>query len=251
MTLKEKICNKEKIAGTFLRTVRNPAVVLMAKNAGLDFVLFDCEHSDYNLQTLQDAFILADAVGLGGFIRVPCGSRDYVSRALDIGALGIMVPLIETKEETEEFVKYAKYPPIGKRGFGGGGPYTGYQLGNFTETMNNQNERTITIAQIETKLAVENVEEIASVEGLDALFVGPLDLSIALDIPGDIMNPIELEAIKKVADACKKYNKAFGMFGTKELLAKFAGDLQIVTMGMDSAILSAGFADIRKNCDSL
>ncbi|MCL2617288.1 MAG: aldolase/citrate lyase family protein [Defluviitaleaceae bacterium] len=251
MNLKHKMRGGSKVAGCFLRIVRNPAGILAAKNAGLDYVTYDCEHSNYNFETLHDAFILANAVGIAGIVRVPCGSRDYVSRALDIGAAGIMVPLLNTKEDAEEFVRYAKYPPIGKRGFGGSGADTGYKRGAHAEVMREQNEKVLTIGQIETKVAVDNVDEIAAVPGLDVLLVGPNDLSIELGFPGDLLNPVQLEAIAKVAAACKKHGKYFGLHAKKDLLEKFAQDLTFVSSTTDTDLLTAGFTGIRELCDSL
>ncbi|RGY98875.1 aldolase/citrate lyase family protein [Clostridium sp. AM58-1XD] len=105
------------------------------------------------------------------------------------------------------------------------------------------NDRVIAIAQIETKKAVEHIEEIASVEGIDALLIGPNDLSVSLGIPGDLMNPIELEAISKVAEACRKYGKNFGLHAGEGMLRKFADDLTLVMCGTDTDIITKGFAE--------
>ena len=249
MNLKQKLLGGTKVAGSMMRLVRNPALTRIAQNSGLDFILLDCEHSNYNFETLHDMFLMADAIGLGGFVRVPQGSKDYISRVLDAGAIGVMVPMIETVEQAKTLVKYSKYLPIGERGFGAPNAHVAYKSGKHAEVMQQQNDRVIAIAQIETKLAVENVEAIAAVEGIDALLVGPNDLSLSLGIPGDLMNPIELEAITKVAAACKKNSKAFGLHSGKELLEKFAADLTLVMCASDADMLANGFAGIRKMVD--
>ncbi len=251
MTLKDKIKSGQKIAGTMFRLVRNPAIGYLAKNGGLDFFMLDCEHGHYDFQTIHDIFTGANSLGVGGFIRVPRCGREYVSRALDAGATGVMVPMTETPEQAELLVKYAKYQPLGDRGFNGVGPHTDFKGGKHAEVMEQANNKVIAIAQIETRLAIENVNDIAAVEGIDALLVGPNDLSIALGIPGDMTNPIELEAIAKVAAACKKHGKAMGLHAGAALLEKFGPDLNIVMNLSDNDFLMQGFASVRKLCDSL
>ena len=251
MTLKEKLASGQKIVGTMMRVVRNPAVMYLAKNAGLDFVMYDCEHSNYDFETLHDAFVVANALGFSGLARVPCGTKDYVSRTLDTGAIGIMAPMTETRELAETLVKYSKYQPIGDRGYTAGGPHTDYLGGKHVDLMAQGNAKVLSIAQIETKLAVENADEIASVEGIDVLLIGPNDLSLSLGIPGEMMNPIELEAIAKVVAACKKHKKYFGMHAGAALLEKFGADLNVVMSLADTDLLSQGFAGIRKMADSL
>jgi 2-keto-3-deoxy-L-rhamnonate aldolase RhmA len=249
--LKEKLAGGRKIIGTMLRITRNPAVSYIAKNAGLDFVMYDCEHSNYNFETLHDAFITANALGFSGLIRVPCGAKDYVSRALDSGAAGIMVPMVETKEHAETVVKYSKYQPVGDRGYTAGGPHTAYLGGKHVELMERGNAKVLSIAQIETKLAVQNAEEIAATNGIDVLLIGPNDLSLSLGIPGDMMNPLELEAIAKVAAACKKHGKFFGMHAGVSLLKKFASELDVIMSSTDTDVLLQGFTEIRKACSEL
>ena len=251
MLLKEKLAKNEKIAGLMMRIVRNPANCYLAKNAGLDFVMYDCEHSNYNMETLHDMFITGNALGLGGFVRVPNGTKEWISRVLDAGATGVMVPMIETREQAENLVHYAKYQPIGGRGYTGGCAHTNYLGGKHAEIMEAQNNKVIAIAQIETVKALENIEDIASVEGIDALLIGPNDLSVSLGIPGDLMNPIELEAIAKVAKACHKYGKAFGLHAGAAMLEKFADDLTLVMCGSDTDILTNGYANTAKTIANL
>lgn len=251
MTIREKLAAGEKIAGTMLRIVRNPAVTYLARNAELDFVMYDCEHSNYDMETLHDAFITANALGLAGFVRVPNGTKEYISRVLDSGASGVMVPMIETREQAETLVKYAKYQPIGGRGYSAGCAHTRFMGGKHVEIMAGANASVVAIAQIETKKAVENADAIASVEGIDALLIGPNDLSLSLGIPGDMMNPIELEAIAKVAEACKRHGKSFGLHAGAELLGKFASELTLVMSLTDTDLLLQGFAGVRKVCDGL
>lgn len=252
MELKEKMKSGQKIYGTMLRVSRNPAVCYLAKNAGLDYVMFDCEHGNYSFESLHDMFIMGNALGLNGLLRVPHLSRDHISRALDCGATGAMVPMTDTLEQAEEIVRWSKYSPLGERGYGSGCAHTDYVGGGkHKEIMEAANLKIISIAQIETKLAVDNADQIAAVKGIDVLLIGPNDLSISLGIPGDLMNPIELEAITHVAASCKKHGKFFGLHAGLNLLEKFSDDLSFVMSKTDTDILAEGFAQIKTSCRTI
>ena len=252
MEIKEKMESGQKVYGTMLRVSRNPAVCYLAKNGSLDYVMFDCEHSNYSYETLHDMFIMGNALGLGGLLRVPQLSRDHISRALDCGAAGAMVPMTETVQQAQEIVRWSKYPPLGERRYGSGGPSTDYVGGGkHAEVMERVNRKIIAIAQIETKQAVDNADQIAAVEGIDVLLIGPNDLSISLGIPGDLMNPIELEAIAHVAASCKKHGKFFGLHAGLNLLEKFSDDLSFVMSQADTDILTEGFSRISSACRGL
>lgn len=252
MLLKEKLMSGQKIYGTMLRIVQNPAVALIAKNSGLDFVMYDCEHASYNMETLHNLFITGNACGLDSFLRVPDVTKDYISRALDQGAHGVMVPMLETPEMAQTLVKYSKYQPVGGRGFASAIAHVAYSgAGKHPEIMEKANNTIVTIAQIETKLSVDNADAIASTEGIDALLIGPNDLSLSLGIPGDLYNPIEIEAIGHVAAACKKHKKAFGLHAPAKLLEMFINDMALVMFQTDTDILAAGFANIKDTCMKL
>ncbi len=252
MSLKEKLMTGQKIYGTMLRVVQNPAVCYLAKNSGLDFVMYDCEHAAYSMETLHNMFITGNALGLDGFLRVPNLTKDYISRALDQGAHGVMVPMLETPEMAKTLVKYSKYQPIGDRGFCNATAHVNYVAGlKHTEVMAEANNTIISIAQIETKASVDNAEAIAAVPGIDALLIGPNDLSLSLGVPGDLFNKIELDAIAHVAAACKKHKKAFGLHAGAKMLEIFINDLTLVMCDNDADVLRAGFAKIKETCVGL
>jgi 2-keto-3-deoxy-L-rhamnonate aldolase RhmA len=252
MNLKEKLLSGKKIYGCMIRIVRNPAICLIAYNAGLDFIMFDCEHSNFTTETLHDAFIQANSVGLGGFLRATSLLKDNISRPLDQGATEVMVPMTETEEQAKELVKWSKYPPVGDRGYCSGIGPVAYKSGlSNPEAMELGNSKVISIAQIETKLAVDNADKIAAVNGIDALLIGPNDLSISLGFPGDLLNPVEVDAMKHVAAACKKHGKAFGIHAGPKVLEKFVDELTLVMMQGDVDVLTEGFKNINDTARSL
>lgn len=233
----------KKYFGIFDRILTHPAVLLMSKELGLDFVFYDNEHNSFDKTKLHDLLLLGNNIGLSSFVRVAELSRREIGQMLDNGATGIMVPMIERKEEAELLVKYSKYPPIGGRGYSSGA-HTGYgPSGGHKETMENKNIEVVTIAQIETKKGVDNIEDILSVEGIDACILGPVDLSISLGVTDDVMNPIELEACSKVIETCKDHNKLVGIIGSNQILEHFKSDLNYFISYNDLSMLRKGLTE--------
>lgn len=252
VNLKAKMKAGQKLASTFLRIERNPAVIYLAKQAGLDFILFDAEHGSYNLETIHDLCTTALSEQLPVLVRIPEGTKGFISTYLDAGAAGILVPMVGSAEYAERIAGYSKYPPVGYRGYTSSSCHTAYAGGvKHQEVMEEANNRILTIVQIETLEGLNNVDEIAGVDGIDMLFIGPNDLSVALGIPGDLMNPIELEAIAKVAAAAKKHGKLFSMAAGRALCEKFAKELDAYVIGADSAMLMNGMKNVRKTVDEL
>ena len=206
MELKE-LWLKQKLKGVFVQTVDSPAMPLIAQQAGMDFIFYDCEHGSFTYDKLTKLILLGNGRGFPSIVRVAQLARADVSGILDCGASGVMVPMMETKEQAEQFVGWSKYPPEGIRSYSGG-PHTDFgPSGNHERRMKEMNHRTMTIAQIETVKGVENVDEILSVNGIDAAIVGPCDLGISMGNPDNVMDERELAMIQKVADSCRKHEK--------------------------------------------
>lgn len=233
--------------GTMVRMVRNPAIVLVAANAGLDFVMFDMEHGAFSFETIADASSLARARGIECFVRVPELSKGNVSRALDCGVTGVMVPMVRNGEDARKFADWAKFAPIGQRGLGGNGAHSEYyDAAKDPEAfMRKANEEVLTIAQIELSEAIDNIDAIAATEGIDALLIGPADLSNSLGVSGQFNHPKMDEAITKVALAAKKYHKIFGFHAAEELTRKWMPHGLTLRMSlMDIGLLAKGMAAI-------
>lgn len=250
MELKD-IMMQRKIKGVLVKVVNHPAMVVMAQDCGMDFIFYDGEHGIISEEKLHDLMVLGNAAGFPSIVRVPQLARRDVSRMLDAGASGIMVPMIETKEQAQQLVDWSKYPPLGKRSYSGGANTHYASGGNHAKNMKNINHRTITIVQIETVKGVENVDEILSVEGIDAAIVGPCDLGISMGNPDNVMDPEELRLIQKVADSCKRHNKAFGIIGDMKLLERFKDDITILVAAVDTKILRSGLIKAIKEYETL
>lgn len=251
MYVREKLLSGGNAIGTLMRVIKNPSIAYFAKNNGVDFMLFDCEHSDYSMESLHGIFMMCSALGIEGFLRVPRGTSDYISRALDAGATGVMVPMTETAEQAAEIVKWSRYPKLGVRGFTSSNAHTGYKGLGHMEVIDGGNDRVVTIAQIETGLGVQNAEEIAAVEGIDVLLVGHNDLSVSLGVPGKIHGEEVLGSIRKVIAAAKKHGKVFGLCADPAYLSNFKEDISLMMVGSDVAFLNAAFKSIRDTFDTL
>ena len=222
-------------------------------NAELDFFMADMELGSYSLELLSDIFMSARNLGLAAFVRVPELARGYVSRALDLGANGVMVPMIESVEQAKALVEWSKYTPIGNRGMSAYGGHTNYHKeSDICSMMNRLNENTLTIAQIETDKGIDNASEIASVKGVDVLLVGPNDLSVSLGCPGEINSDTVQNAIMKVAEACKNNGKIFGIHGGIGLLEKWLPyGLQFIMNSTDFDMIVKGMKEVSENCKRL
>jgi 2-keto-3-deoxy-L-rhamnonate aldolase RhmA len=244
----QKLREGKRAVGTMVRMTRNPAVAVVAHNAGLDFIMLDLEHGPYTMETVDDVFKVGRAYGLGCFVRVPELAKGYVSRAFDCGATGVMVPMLESVEQAQLLVRWAKYPPLGGRGFGGVGGHSNFAGVTPDATpafMAKANVDTLAIAQIETAQAIQNIEAIAAVPGIDALLIGPNDLAISMGCAGDLMGDALDTAIGKVAAAAKKHGKIFGMHSPDPLTERWLHKgLTLVMSNLDTNILAAGLKAI-------
>jgi len=246
MAVKE-LRNGNQIVGTMVRMVRNAGIAQIAAEGNLDFIMLDMEHGPFSMETFSDIAKVARSIGIGIFARVPELSRGYVSRIMDAGADGVMVPMVGSQAEAEALASWARYAPIGNRGLGSAGVSTCFAgLGNDVQAfMAAQNESTLAIAQIETKEGIENIDAIAGVEGIDVLLVGPNDLSISLGVPGELMGDTVQEAIEKVAQAAEKHGKVFAMHAGPALLDKWIPrGMQMVMESLDINVLKSGFSAI-------
>jgi len=220
--LRKGVLAGECIYGMMIRQSRDPGTPAIFAAAGYDFCFFDMEHGNYSMETVADLIRGCKSVGIGSIIRVPHLETHFISRVLDAGAEGIMVPMTSRREQAERIVRYSKFTPLGARGFGNQTGQTDYQVRKTVEFMKEANDNTFIVAQIETKEAIENIEEILDVEGIDVGLIGPNDLSISLGVPDQMGSEVMTQAIDRVVQAAKKKKKASGMhIGSVDALKKW------------------------------
>jgi 2-keto-3-deoxy-L-rhamnonate aldolase RhmA len=212
--VKHKLAGGGVSLGTMIFEFNSTGVARIAGVAGAEFAMFDQEHTGWSVETIRMLVATSGAAGLVPMVRVPGAQYQMIARALDVGAMGIMVPLVESVEQARTIVASAKYPPVGRRGAAFGVAHDDYDNSDFLGTIKKSNDEVFLIAQIETGAGVEHVEGIAAVEGIDCLWVGHFDLTNSLGIPGQFEHPRYTDAIKRVVDACNKHGKAPGFMPT-------------------------------------
>ena len=246
MSLKKQITDLNNIRGAMIFEFFSPGIPIILKNAGCQFIIFDMEHGGLSLEQFKTLAIISNANGISPFIRIPEVNYNYVARALDLGAAGIMAPMVNTYEEALNIVQSSKYPPNGVRGAGFGFAHDNYKNESPLSYINTANSNLINIIQIESKQALENVEEIAAIDGVDCLWVGHFDLTNFLGIPGQFGSDIYFNSIKKVVAAAKLNKKSLGIMVNNQDELKMYSDLgfNMIAVGTEMSILSRSISQI-------
>lgn len=241
--LKEKLAQGKQPLGTFVGTA-SPAVVECLGCAGLDFVILDNEHSPVEAETTAAMVRAAELRNVTPLARVREISRPAILKLLDVGVQGLIIPDVRGTEDIRRVVDYAKYAPVGRRGFcpsrkDGWG--TDPQCG-VLDTMAHFNQETLVIPQCETAEALSDIETIAAMDGVDGIFIGPFDLSISMGMPGDFENPQFRAALARILSACRAAGKPCLIFAGDGAGAavRFAQGYDAVAMGLDATLLIAG-----------
>jgi 2-keto-3-deoxy-L-rhamnonate aldolase RhmA len=235
--VKQRLAAGERVFGTMVFEFFPPGMPQIVKVAGAEFILFDMEHTAIGLDTVKAQVACCRGIGLPPFVRVPATDYHFIAHALDAGAMGIMVPMVETREQAEFVVSCTRYPPAGRRGAAFGFAHDDYTGGAVPPKIAAAHERTLVMAQIETERGIANVEAIAAVPGIDVLFLGHFDLTNFLGIPGEFGHPRYLAAIAAIVAAAAAHGKSAGMLASD------------VTWGRD--YLAMGFRQIAYGIDHL
>jgi 2-keto-3-deoxy-L-rhamnonate aldolase RhmA len=238
--IRERVLRREFMAGGWCN-LGSPITVEMAARAGFDWILLDQEHGPGDNMTLLHQIQAADAGSAPVIVRIAWNEMPRFKRVLDLGAAGVMVPYVQTPQEAADVVSFMRYPPEGVRGVASSPRATGFGF-DFSEYFEAANRRLLTVVQVETAKAVENLEAIASVSGVDVLFVGPLDLSMSLQKPGRFNDPDFIAVLKNISAVVKSAGKAAGIFlpGLSELPLAVELGFTFVAVGTDGGIVTAG-----------
>lgn len=211
--VKQKLQNGGTAIGTMMFEFSSPGAAQATAMAGADFALFDMEHTGWSFETIKNLITATRGTSMIPMVRIPAAEYHFIARVLDVGAMGVMVPMVESVEQAQLFARCAKYPPVGRRGCAFGIAHDEYAGGDVVAKMHSSNDEVMLIAQIETAAGVEHVEEIAAVDGIDVLWIGQFDLSASLGIPGQFTHPTFVAAVDRVIAACRAHNKV-GAFMT-------------------------------------
>ncbi len=243
-TTKRKLAEGHLVLGFLVHHLRTVAVPLLAAASDHDFLFIDTEHGAFSVQEATQLCLAALPTGITPLVRVCAGALDEATRLLDNGALGIVVPHVDTAKRARQIAASFHYPPAGTRSWGGPPPAYLYQPpADVAEAQGAINAEILTVVMIETAEAVANAADIAAVEGIDVLLIGSFDLTTDLGVAGQMDHPELVAAYETVARACRKHGKVLGMGGIngREDSARYIGmGARFVTNASDHAYVLEG-----------
>ena len=244
-TFAQRLRKGERLIGTLV-SLPSPEITEILAETGFDWLFIDAEHGAFNPQQAQS--MLQAAGQCPCVIRVPAGDEIWIKKALDIGAAGIIVPQVHTAEQAEQIVRFCKYSPDGYRGVGIGRAHK-YGI-RFEDYIKAANENTAVILQAESRQAIENIESITDVAGVDAILIGPYDLSASLGKIGKVTDPAVREAIDTVSAACRAKGIRLGIFGINADAVRpyINNGFTLITAGVDSLFLIKSATETLTDC---
>ena len=250
-TIKKQLLGGQTVAGAMVFEFFSPGMSAILANAGCRFVLYDMEHAGLGFETLKWLFSTCRGLPIEPMVRVPRGEDTWLARALDLGATGVMIPMVESRAHAESIVQACRYPPVGRRGAAFGFAQCDYLGGDVGEKIRIAHERTLVIAQIETEHGLANVEEIAAVDGIDVLWVGHFDLSNFMGIPGRFDDPRFDAAMRKVVEVCRRHGKVAGFMATDPAWVRRAQEMgyTMIAAGTDNGLLQQAFTSLVRQID--
>jgi len=240
---KLKLKNNELALGFGVHHLRTSATAMLAAASGHDWLFIDMEHGAHSVHEAAQLCIAALPTGITPIVRIAAGALDEGTRCLDNGALGVIVPHVDTAERAKEIARALRYPPLGTRSWGGPPAAYGFVAPGNAEAQAALNDAVLVVAMIESPQAVANATAIAAVEGIDCLLIGTSDLTAELGISGQIDHPRVMEAYEKVGAACHANGKALGMGGVydKDNASRYIkAGARMVLSGSDHTYLLAG-----------
>lgn len=220
--------------GCAFAQLRSPEIPRILKSAGFHWAFVDTEHGNFDLETVQDICRVSSLIGFCPTVRVPDLQYHLVARALDCGAEGIIFPRVESPELLEKAISWMKFPPEGGRGFGLTGMAVNYEPATMQQIGAHMNANTLVVMQIETQRAIDARDELLAVPGIDAVLVGPADLSFSFGVPGEFQHPKMVAAMELVVEACNRHGVAPGTQTRTLPLARFWRDKGMRFLGCSS-----------------
>jgi 2-dehydro-3-deoxyglucarate aldolase/4-hydroxy-2-oxoheptanedioate aldolase len=251
MLLKDRL-HRGHAFGTMVMEFFVPGMPTIIAACGADFAVFDMEHTGAGLESMKAMVAGCRGVGVAPVVRVPRGEYHFIARALDIGAHGVMVPMVGSAAEAAAIAACAHYPPRGRRGAAFGVAHDDYRAGNAVEIMEAARARTLVIAQIETMDGLREVESIAATPDIDVVWLGHFDLSNFMGIPGKFGDSGYLKAVARIAAAARDHGKTAGFMAANEAWAReyWQHGYRMIAYGLDHDLyqcaLRAGMGVLRK-----
>ena len=240
---KTRLAAGERVFGSMIFEFFTPGIAQIV--AGAEFILFDMEHTAIDLDTVKLQVAHCRGLGLPAYVRVPATDYHFIAHALDAGVTGIMVPMVETREQAEFIVSCTRYPPAGRRGAAFGFAHDDYTGGDVAAKIAAANAQTLVMALIETPQGAANVDAIAAVPGIDVLWLGHFDMTSFMGIPAQFTHPDYLANVDAIVAAANRHGKTAGILATdiawgRDYLAK---GFRAVAYGVDHLLLQKALHD--------
>jgi len=250
---KDKFLTGELSLGVGIRQSRTVDIGKIMAASDYDWLFIDMEHNSMGVDVASQISVAAQDAGITPIVRVPDFAHHHATRVLDSGAMGIVFPHVDDAETARKLVSYCLYPPKGHRSMTGSLPQLNFEKLPIPEVAKIINESMLVVIMLESPKAIDNVEEIASVSGVDVILIGTNDLCMEMGIPGDYSNSKIKEAYSKVISACKKYNKTPGMGGVynEELMSEYINmGMRFILAGSDLSFMMTAAQQRSKNLRS-
>lgn len=239
--IKQRVLAGSTVRGAMVFEFLVPGIPQVLKEAGCEFVLFDMEHTGLGFETLKGLFAACRGIDITPLVRVPRGEYHFLARALDTGAHGVMIPMVESGAEARIIAEATHYPPVGRRGAAFGVAQDDYTSGDVGAKIAASNARTLVIAQIETERGLAEVDAIAATPGIDVLWLGHFDMTNFLGIPGEFDHPKYLAAIEKIVASGRRHGKGLGFMAMDAVWARRYRDygFNMIAAGLDHTLLQS------------
>jgi len=243
-SIRQQVLQRHPVCGTWI-VLGSSVAAEITGNAGFDWVLLDMEHGMAGTGSLLHQLMVLESTPAAPIVRVAANDPVLIKRSLDLGPAGLMIPQVNTAEEAKQAVAAMKYPPLGARGIS---PYTrpaGFGP-DFQTYFENANDDLLCVVQIETQRGVDNVEAIASVPGVDVLFVGPFDLSVGLGVMGEFEHPTFRGAVAHIAESARLANKVAGILtlDSDGIQKALQDGFSFIAIGGDAGVLTSGMRNL-------
>ena len=239
--IRQRVLAGDTVTGAMIFEFFSPGMPQVLKAAGCEFALFDMEHAGLGFETLKMLAAGCRGIGIEPLVRVPRSEYHFMARALDVGAFGVMVPMVESAAEAARIAEATHYPPQGRRGAAFGVAQDDYSGGDVKAKLTALNARTLVIAQIESERGLAAVDAIGATPGIDVLWLGHFDLTNFLGIPGEFESPKYLQAIQAIVAAARRHGKGLGFMAADAGWARRYREFgfNMIAAGLDQTLLQS------------
>ncbi|WP_127588264.1 HpcH/HpaI aldolase family protein [Paenibacillus koleovorans] len=234
--LKTKLSMRHEAIGTMLSELQTPNIARMLAASGFDFMIVDCEHGPFAYEAVSNLIAAARGGGISVLVRIPGVMRECILKYMDMGADGLVVPMVSGADTIAQAVSYAKYAPAGSRGVSTQRAHAGYSVDDLRVYMEAANAETVVFAQIETVEGLANAEDIAGTDGVDGLLLGPNDLLQELGVPGCYNDPRLAAAVGRVAEAAAAAGRCSGVITARADLIRLGREAGMRVISWNSEV---------------